>query len=147
MVLNRLQVFDAAVPGVTGYKRWLQSPRQHLNQHFTKIVVFCLAFRFVAYPEIYWHMATCWVCVIEGDEVNPLDCPVVFSRPEMADQSHRIAIGFIKNSIIDTQCATNKTQGLSGLFEHVFWLIMFAVKKTINAIVRNTGHFCQPCAC
>ena len=33
---------------------------------------------------------------------------VMFARPEVADQCHRIAMGFIKNSIISTQCATNK---------------------------------------
>ena len=56
MVFYRLHVCGATVPGVTDYERRLQPQGQHFNQHFPKVVVFCLAFRFVIYPVIHRYV-------------------------------------------------------------------------------------------
>ena len=54
-------------------------------------------------------MTTSRVGVIQGDKVDPLDHSVVFARPEVTDQCHRLAIGFIENTVINTQSAAKKT--------------------------------------
>jgi hypothetical protein len=50
------------------------------------------------------------ICIIQGDEINALDCARVFARPKITHKRPVLTVGFVQYAIIDAQRAAFQIQ-------------------------------------
>ncbi len=84
MVSDQLEITHSTVPTVPRHPAGLQAPRQHLDEHLLKIVVFSLTFRFIVQPVIDRLMMALRIGVIQRNQIDPFDDLVMLARPLIA---------------------------------------------------------------